>query len=393
MTNVNVPPLTAIADQTDQPPTVTLQDGARRITLVGLVDDDEAGLARVDRIITDLNPDTVCVALCETRFKILTDDAFWRSLKVIDVLRQGRLLMLLGTVATAWFQHRQGKDVAVRLGQEMLARMDVAREMGAKLEFGERDLQVTLKRSWRQLSANRRAKTLLQLLRALVSRKRRQRPPSSDSLHGALRNHLPEVEAPFFEEADQYLMDSIRRAEGDHVVALVPAERLAAVAAFFETPVDRGALATPPQTPWWVRSVPWLVSMLLIGLLIYGFFGRRDLSFSTILMTWAVPNWICTGLFMLPARPTLAAFAAGLLVTPFTVLSPLLRTAVVVGLVEGWRRRPLVTDCEKIPVDISSRAGIYRNPLTHTLLVVVLSHLGSNLGNYVGAFLLLRLLA
>lgn len=373
-----------------EPPFLQIQDGDRLISLVGLVDHETADLEAVDLKIADLNPDTVCVALCETRFKILTDDGFWRRLKVIDVLRQGRFLMLLGNVAAAWFQHRQGKDVAVRLGSEMLARIDVAREMGAKLVFGERDLQVTLKRSWRTLSPNRRAKTLLQLLRALVSRK--QTEAASDSMHGALLAHLPEVEQPFFDESDQYLMDSIRRAQGDHVVALVPAERLASVARHFETPVDRAALGGLPRPAWWVRMVPWMISLLLIGLLVYGFFGRADVSFRQILLTWAVPNWICTGLFMLPARPTIASFSAGLLVTPFTVLSPLLRTAVVVGLVEGWRRRPRVTDCERIPVDLASVQGIYRNPLTRTLLVVVMSHLGSNLGNYVGAFLLVRLL-
>ncbi|CAM2010466.1 hypothetical protein [Acanthopleuribacter pedis] len=373
------------------PPFLQIKDGDRLISLVGLTDHDTADLEAVDQKIAALNPDTVCVALCETRFKILTDDLFWRRLKVIDVLRQGRFLMLLGNVAAAWFQHRQGKDVAVRLGQEMLARMEVAQEMGAKLVFGERDLQVTLKRSWRELSPNRRAKTLLQLLRALVWRRKPDSLPA-ESMHGALRAHLPEVAQPFFDESDQYLMDSIRRAEGDHVVALIPAERLAAVARHFETPVDRDALAGMPQPPWWVRVFPWMVSALLIGLLVYGFFGRGDLSFREILLTWAIPNWLCTGLFMLPARPTLAAFTAGLLVTPFTVLSPLLRTAVVVGLVEGWRRRPRVTDCERIPIDLSSVRGIYANPLTRTLLVVVMSHLGSNLGNYVGAFLLFRLL-
>ncbi|CAM2070763.1 TraB/GumN family protein [Sulfidibacter corallicola] len=366
------------------------------IHLIGLPDHSQQSLDEVDRIVAEINPDTVCFPLCETRFRALTDEATWRQMKIVDVLRQGRMLLLLANLAASTFQHGRGRDVAVRLGDEMLGRIAKAEALGARLEFGDRDLQITLKRSWKQLSARQRARAMLKLIQALVFKPEKPDPEphldSERSIHNALRRSLPEFEQPFFEEADQYLMSSIERADGHSIVAVVHESRLDGVARHFNAGVDRESLGSLPARSKLAKLMPWLASALVIGMVIYGLLHRPEIPAGDLLLTWALPNWICTGLFLLPAGPRFLSFFSALVVTPFTPLSPFLRTGLVVGLLEGWLRRPLVSDCEQIPRDLRSLRGIYGNRLTRVLLVAWLGHIGSSLGNYVGVFMLFRLL-
>ena len=82
-----------------------------------------------------------------------------------------------------------------------------------------------------------------------------------------------------------------------------------------------------------------------------------------------------------------------LIMSPISSLNPLLGTAMVVGPVEAWLRKPTVEDCERINDDVQSLKGIYTNPFTRVLLVAVMANLGSALGAWIGATWVIKVLA
>jgi pheromone shutdown protein TraB len=55
----------------------------------------------------------------------------------------------------------------------------------------------------------------------------------------------------------------------------------------------------------------------------------------------------------------------------------------VSGLVEAFSRKPRVRDLERLPEDILSARGFWRNKVTRILLVVVFTNLGSAIGTFV----------
>ena len=59
-------------------------------------------------------------------------------------------------------------------------------------------------------------------------------------------------------------------------------------------------------------------------------------------------------------------------------------TGIVVGIVEAWRRKPSVADCERLPDDTQSLRGFWKNPVTRILIIAVASGLGALLGFAVG---------
>ena len=61
-------------------------------------------------------------------------------------------------------------------------------------------------------------------------------------------------------------------------------------------------------------------------------------------------------------------------------------------MVEAWRRRPNVRDCEALPDDIQSFRGFRRNPVTRILTIAILSGLGTALGFWVGVYFVAKLI-
>ena len=55
----------------------------------------------------------------------------------------------------------------------------------------------------------------------------------------------------------------------------------------------------------------------------------------------------------------------------------------VSGLVEAFSRKPKVRDLEKLPEDIVSIKGFWKNKITRILLVVVFTNIGSSVGTFV----------
>ena len=71
------------------------------------------------------------------------------------------------------------------------------------------------------------------------------------------------------------------------------------------------------------------------------------------------------------------------LASPITSLNPMIAAGWVAGLVEIFLRKPKVKDFERLPEDIGSVKGFWKNKITRVLLIVVLTNMGSSLGAFV----------
>ena len=69
--------------------------------------------------------------------------------------------------------------------------------------------------------------------------------------------------------------------------------------------------------------------------------------------------------------------------SPITSLNPMIAAGWVAGLVEIFLRKPKVKDFERLPEDIVSVKGFWKNKITRVLLIVVLTNMGSSLGAFV----------
>ena len=369
-----------------------LQDGERTFYIVGTAHVSEASAKEVREVIEAVQPDTVCLELCQTRYDALTDEDRWKKLDVFRVIRDGKTLMLLANLAIGAYQRRMGAQLGVQPGAELLAGAKSAESIGARIELVDREIQTTLRRTWANVSFWRKAELISAIMASTVTRETLDEETIEELKEQAnlskmleeFSEALPEVKGPLIDERDAYLMSGIESAPGETIVAVVGAAHVPGMKRLFQTEVDRDRLDEQPQRAPWTKGIKWLVPALVLAAFLVGYFKHQDETFEQMLYAWVIPNSVLAALMTTAALAKPLSVVVAFIASPITSLNPLLGAGMVVGLLEAWLRKPTVEDCERINDDVQSIRGIYRNQFTRVLLVAVMATLGSALGAWVG---------
>ncbi len=369
-----------------------LERDGKTFYIVGTAHVSQKSVDEVREVVREVKPDTVCVELCETRYKTLMDDSQWKKLNIIEVLKQGKALMLLSNLALSSFQKKIGEKLGVKPGAELMAAVETAEEVDARLVLADRDIQVTLKRTWRNLPFWKKMMALGGLVESVFTReeiseeeleKLKERDQLSDMMQ-EFAKVMPEVKEPLIDERDRFLMSKIEEAEGETIVAVVGAGHVEGMKQSFGQTIDREAINQLPPPSMTVKVLKWLIPAIILSLFAYGYYQRRDESLEQMFWAWILPNSVLTGLFTLLGGGKLVSAIVGVLAAPITSLNPTIGAGMVVGLVEAFLRKPTVADCERIPEDIKTWRGFFRNPFTKVLLIFFLATLGSAIGTFIG---------
>lgn len=364
----------------------------KTIFLVGTAHVSHSSVELVDQVIREVEPDSVAVELCSSRAQALRDPERWKNTDIISVIKEGKTFLLLAQLILAGFQRKIGKDLNIKPGAEMLRAMESADSVNAAVVMADREIKTTLQRTWSSLGIWGLTKLLASSIMGMskgevVTAEEVERLKSSDALNELMKEFseaMPEVRRSLIDERDQYLAAKIRTAPGSTIVAVVGAGHVSGIKAVLEQEIDLAVLDTvPPRSPL-VKIVSWSIPALAVALLIYGFFaGGKEMSFEMI-KAWYLVNGFAAavGAALALAHPlsVLSAFFAA----PFTALNPFMASGWVSGLVEALLRKPRVLDLENVLDDIGSFKGIFKNRLTHILLVVALTNLTGTVGAILG---------
>lgn len=381
----------------------TLEKDGTTFHVVGTAHVSRRSVDEVVQVIEEVRPEVVCVELCQGRYDALTEENAFRKLDVFKVVREGKTLYLLAHLALASYQRKMGQALGVKPGSELLAAVEAARRVGARVELIDRDIHTTLKRTWSNLGLWKRSMLLSSLMvgfgdddtPAAASGKeltaddieQLKEGKALSEMLSELSTALPEVKVPLIDERDAYLVGGMEEAASGarNVVAVVGAAHVPGMRQRFGTPVDRAALARlpPPSLLWTV--VKWAVPLLLVAGLVWGAFHSDNVTAQDVIMAVVLPTSIGAGALTLLGGGKPLSVLTAVLVAPVAALHPLLGTGMVVGVVEAWRRKPTVVDCERLPDDVTTLRGFFRNPVSRILLVAILSGVGTALGMWLGA--------
>ena len=383
-------------------PNVTvLNQNDRTFYLVGTAHISAKSVEEVRSTIETVQPDSVCVELCSTRFEAMNDADRWKKLDIFQIVRQGKVLYLLANLALSAYQKALGERFGVQPGAEQKEGIVVAEEVGAELVLADRDIQATLKRTWANISFFGKFKLLGSMFAGgeeeELTEERLEAMKDRDTISDMMKEfaeHLPEIKTPLIDERDQYLISSVVRAPGEKIVAVVGAGHVEGMVRHFEQAdtFDQEALSVIPPTPLWVKSLKWIIPAIIFGAFYFGYQKQSGQSLEDLIWAWFLPNAIFGGLLTLIARPKPLSFVVATFASPITSLNPTIGAGMVVGLVEAWLRKPTVEDCEQITEAAATWKGLYENAFTRVLLVAVFATLGSALGAYIGLGWVLTLL-
>jgi pheromone shutdown-related protein TraB len=399
---------------------ITLQEagGEREFILIGTAHISKESIDEVTRVIKDEKPAMVCVELDESRYKSITEKESWEKLDVAKILKEGKGFLLMANLVLSGFQRRMGEGLGVKPGEEMKAAITAAQEAGVPFALCDREIQTTLRRAWSNCGFWNKCKLLASLLSSAFSSEKLseaeiEKLKEHSELDGMMRElaeYLPPVKTVLIDERDRYLAAKIwtnrnggagngaSSAANAKVVAIVGAGHLTGVQSYLEKmaegkeTVDVSALEKIAGRGVVSKLLPWLIPAVILALIAAGFFRLGAGVSLSMLLRWLLFNGSLAALGALVSLGHPLSILVSFFGAPIGTLSPFVSVGLFSGVVEAIMRKPRVSDAETLIDDVSSLKGIYRNRITHALLVFFLASLGGAIGNFISIPALAKLL-
>jgi len=371
----------------------------KQVILVGTAHVSRESAQQVSRVILEERPDTVCVELCRSRFQSIRQKERWQETDIVKIIKEKKSFLLLSNLLLASFQKRIAKKFDVKPGEEMIKAIETAAEVNAEIHLADRDIRITLSRTWRAMGLWSKIKLLFQLILSLgeieeIKEEDIEKMKQGDVLETLLAEvgkSLPVLKDILIDERDRYLAEKIRTAPGKKIVAIVGAGHVPGIKKNWNADIDIQALEKLPPPKKTTGILKWFIPAAIMAMFIAGFFYGGTQAGKDMIVWWIAANAILAGLGALIALAHPVTIISSMLAAPLTSLNPMIAAGWVSGLVEAFSRKPKVKDLEKLPEDILSVRGFWRNKVTRILLVVVFTNIGSSIGTFVAFPMIVKL--
>ena len=371
--------------------------GEREFILLGTAHVSGESVEQVRQVIRDEQPDRVCVEIDEARHQSLVKKRSWESLDIYKVLKERKGFLLLGNLVMSSFQRRLGADLGVNPGEDMLAAISTAEELSIPCSFVDRQIHTTLRRAWAKSSFWGKNKMLAALLSSLFSREKLSKDEieklkeqdALSTMMGELSEYLPSAKQVLIDERDEYIAGRSYEAAGRRILVVVGAGHVAGIARRLgelhesDGRTDFTELDTVPPPGRARKIIPWIIPILVAGLIAWGFARSGWDGGLTMLIRWFVVNGTLSGIGAIIALAHPVTIIASILGAPFTSMNPTIGVGFVTGILEAILRKPRVVDFENLQDDITTVRGFYRNRITRILLVFFFTTIGSAIGTFV----------
>ena len=376
----------------------TIQHNGSTITLVGTAHVSHKSVELVEEKIRTGDYDCVAVELCPARHKNLVNSAWWKSLDIFQILKQGKGNLLLINLALSAYQRRLAEKMGIEPGQEMVRAIELAEEHDLPLEVIDRDISTTLQRMYQKVSFWQKLKLFSGLMASVfvgeeITEDQIEELKEGDMLHSLVQEFgdvLPSVKAVLIDERDQYMVGKLMQlAESPggpkNILAMVGAGHLVGMIPALDSPPDKAALEELEEKPPPRRTgiyIGWGIGLFVLSMFGVGYYKSPELGLQLVI-TWVVINggFSALGAALALAHPLsiLTAFFAA----PLTSLNPTIGAGMVVGMVESYLRKPKVSDFESIKSDIGHFGRWWKNGVVRIFLIFFFANLGSMVGTFI----------
>ncbi len=372
----------------------------KEIILIGTAHVSRESVELVSEVLENERPDTVSVELCESRYDSIRKKKQWQDTNIIKVIREKKAFLLLSNILLASFQRRIAEKLDVKPGEEMMRAIETGEAIGAEIHLADRDIRVTLSRTWRMMGLWSKLKLLFQLMLSVgdideISEEDIEEMKQADVLETLLADvgkTMPLLREILIDERDRFLTEKIRTAPGKKIVAVVGAGHVPGIKASWQDTIDIAPLEEIPPRRKISGLLKWLIPAGIVLLIVLGFFYGGLETGTDMLTWWILANGVFAGIGAALALAHPVTVITAILAAPLTSLNPMIAAGWVSGLVEAYTRKPKVIDFESLPDDMLSIRGFWRNKVTRVLLVVVFTNIGSSLGTFVAIPLMAKIL-
>jgi pheromone shutdown-related protein TraB len=381
-----------VSDSSEDVHRLTIDD--REVILVGTAHVSKESVNLVRKVISDEQPDCVCVELDEKRYKALSGRKRWESLDLKEIIKKKQLSTLLVNLILSAYQKKLGMQLGVMPGTELLEATNVAKEHGIQIALCDRDVRVTLRRAWHQTSFLKKGYLLATLLVSLfdkteITEEKLAELKKKDvlsELMSELGEAMPELKKVLIDERDVFLAEKIKTSTGRRLVAIVGAGHVEGIKKVIRQDHSKELpeISTFPPVSASVKAIGWSIPLLIIGSLVAIGIMKGSEAAGANLLYWILANGIpsAIGALLAWAHPLTIASAFG--AAPITSLTPVIGAGYVTAFVQVLLRPPVVREFETAIEDMATFTGWWKNKLLRVFLAFLLPGFGSMIGTWIG---------
>ena len=382
------------------------RDGVEYV-LLGTAHVSRASVDAVQALYAREDFDAVAVELCESRARSMRDPDAFKRMDLFQVIRQGKVGMVAASLVLGSFQKRLAEQYGIQPGAEMKAAMQCAEEGDRPLWTVDRDVGVTLKRSWRSLGLSDKFGVFMGLFGSLFEREEIaeheiEKLKSGDMLEGAFSEFAKSSEKLYcglITERDTYMAASLRKHSAQapgirKVLVVIGAGHLKGLRArLLEDDADPGdrmqSLQRVPPAARWPRYLGFALVIAIFAVIGYAFHRNTALG-TQALMTWVLATGVLAALGALIAGGHPLSILASFVAAPLKPIRMAIPAGAIGALTEVWLRKPQVGDFETMRDDIGEWRGWWRNRVVRVFLLFTLVNLGTIAGEYIAGVHILR---
>ncbi len=366
---------------------INLEYKDKKITLIPTAHVSRESSELVERTIDELQPDCICIELDQDRYNSLTDPQKYRNTDIYKIIRDKKVTFMLVNMILANYQRRLAKKLDSSSGREMMIGIEKSRAMNVPLVLADRNIQTTFRRVWAKINFKDKIRLLSTIISSLfddeeISEEDILKLQQADMLNEALKEvskDFPVISEVIVTERDKYLADKIRTAPGKNIVAILGAAHTIGIQQYINEDYDIREFDVVPEPKKSSKLMKWIIPVLILIMILASFSFDSEMGLKQI-KTWILFNGSLSALGTLIAGGHILSVIVAFIAAPITSLNPLLASGWFAGMTEAWLKKPTVSDFDRVPEDLETWKGLWKNKVTRILLIVIAANLGSTMG-------------
>jgi pheromone shutdown-related protein TraB len=370
----------------------------------------EKSVKDVEEAIEAYRPDVVAVELDARRYQSLKEGGQGqKEIPIKELLKGNNLAIFLMQTLLAFVQRKVGAEMGVKPGSEMLAAISAAEARGLQVALIDRDIGITLARFWAKMSLREKFKMFYSLVFASLGigtkdidiDKMTQEDVVSDLIE-ELREFTPSVAEVLVDERDAYLAHNLLDiGRTKRVIGVVGAGHREGIRKYLERPSTIPPIESISTVPK-KRRIPWLkiFSALIVLSVVFVFLLLilSGIPLEQLLLALAVlflVQGVLSALFVALVGGHWKSIATAFALAWYAFINPVLAIGWLAGVVEAAQRPPTMNDLNTLLGSddndmgvIDTLKGMFNNKLFKAIAVAAMANVGSMIGTFVGAAIL-----
>lgn len=366
------------------------------LKIIGTAHVSNKSIEEVKEAILETKPDVVAVELDLNRYNNLKAEESGekenKEFNIREIIKSDQLTIFLVSGFLSYMQKKIGDEVGVKPGAEMMAAVEAAEEVGAQVALIDRNIQITLKRALNQMSIWEKLKFVYGLLGSLFSddeeaKEDIEKIKEGDTLAEVMeyfQEMSPKAYNVLVNERDAYMARMLLDIPDENVVAVVGAGHQKGIKEYMDSPekippitellkIEKSRL---PLGKVLLFSIPAVFVIIFVLAFING------INIKTGLLEFVLLTGGFGFIGSLLAGSKIYSAITAFIVSPVTVIHPLLASGWFAGIVEAKLRKVSVEDLAELPKCEGFR-DLWKNKLFRVLLVVIGANLGTTIGTLI----------